>query len=248
MAGKSRRWRECQRSDSCRGEGRAAQPAAQFERAGSAGRVGLWLSGDRRGEAGTGFVVEAVSGPIPEQWKRLDVSTPFLRAALESTSRLQVEFTTGETAVYLGPLIGMHSAIWIPLRDRGQAFGLAMVGYARPPRALNPESLRGRADEITLAIQHQRNARRNQLAAEELLAHLQLSRAILSGVSTDFILTHRRAEQGAWRADGRTFSFGKFLRGFSKARILCVACRVGAGSRDGARGTKGVERRCEKNR
>src|SRR5579863_4679786 len=57
-----------------------------------ADRVGLWLSGDRRGEAGTGCVVEGVSGPIPEQWKRLDVSTPFLRAALESTSPLQVEF------------------------------------------------------------------------------------------------------------------------------------------------------------
>ena len=50
----------------------------------NADRAGLWLSGDRRGESGTGCVVEAEPGPIPEQWKRLDVSMPFLRAALES--------------------------------------------------------------------------------------------------------------------------------------------------------------------
>src|SRR5580692_10843164 len=80
-----------------------------------ADRAGLWLSGDRTGESGTGCVAEKVAGPIPEQWKRLDVTMPFLRAALESTSPLQVEFISGETATYLGPLIGMHSAVWIPL-------------------------------------------------------------------------------------------------------------------------------------
>ncbi len=156
--------------------------------AADADRVGLWLSGDRRGEAGTGCVVEGVSGPIPEQWKRLDVSTPFLRAALESTSPLQVEFIKGETSVYLGPLIGMHSAVWIPLRERGQTFGLAMVGYARPPGELDMEALRGRADEISLVVRHHRNVRRTELAAEELHAQLRLSRAILCGVSVDFIL------------------------------------------------------------
>jgi PAS domain S-box-containing protein len=156
--------------------------------AAGADRAGLWLSGDRRGESGTGCVAEAVPGPIPEQWKRLDVSTPFLRAALESTSPLQVEFVTGETAPHLGPLIGMHSAVWIPLRERGRTFGLAMVGYARPPGQLDLDALRARADEITLAIQHHCNSRRNEIAAEELRAQLRLSRAILCGVSADSIL------------------------------------------------------------
>ena len=40
--------------------------------AADADRAGLWLSG-RRGESGAGYVVESVPGPIPEQWKRLDV-------------------------------------------------------------------------------------------------------------------------------------------------------------------------------
>ena len=165
-----------------------SQGARVLLAAADADRAGLWLSGDRRGESGTGCVAEKVPGPIPEQWKRLDVSTPFLRAALESTSPLQVEFISGETATYLGPLIGMHSAVWIPLRERGQTFGLAMVGYARPPGKLDLDALRARADEISLAVQHHRNARRNELAAEELRAQLRLSRAILCGVSADSML------------------------------------------------------------
>jgi len=156
--------------------------------AADADRAGLWLSGDRRGEAGAGCVAEAAPGPIPEQWKRLDVSTPFLRAALENSDPLHVEFIAGETAARLGPLIGMHSAVWIPLRERGRTFGLAMVGYARPPGQLDLDALRARADEITLAVQHHRSSRRNELAADERRAQLRLSRAILCGVSADSIL------------------------------------------------------------
>ena len=57
-----------------------------------------------------------------------------------------------------------------------------------PPGELDLEALRGRADEISLVVQHHRNVRRNELAAEESHAQLRLSRAILCGVSADFIL------------------------------------------------------------
>jgi PAS domain-containing protein len=153
-----------------------------------ADRAGLWLLGDRRGESRTGYVVEAVAGPVPEQWKRLDVSTPSLRAALENPNPLQVEYIDGDTTPHLGPLIGMHSAVWIPLRERDRTFGLAMVGYGRPPGELDLDALRARADEITLAIQHHLSSRRSELAAEERRAQLRLSRAILCGVSADSIL------------------------------------------------------------
>ena len=156
--------------------------------AAEADRAGLWLSGDRRGESGAGSVVEAEPGPIPEQWKRLDVSTPFLRAALESTDPLRVEFAAEELTPHLGPLIGMRSAIWIPLRANGRTFGLAMAAYAKPPGGVDIDALRARADEIALAVQHDRNFRHGEQAAEEQQTQLRLSRAILCGVSTDSIL------------------------------------------------------------
>jgi len=192
-------WRGCGAGDQASGTILAAargEPLSQLLSLGArsllseggADRAGLWLSGDRRGESGPVCVAEKVPGPIPEQWRRLDVTTPFLRAALESASPLQVEFVTGEKANSLGPLIGMKSAVWIPLRERGRTFGLAMVAYARPPGDLDLDGLRARGDEITLAVQHHRNSRRKELASEELRAQLRLSRAILCGVSPDSIL------------------------------------------------------------
>src|SRR5260221_11943851 len=59
----------------------------------SADRAGLWLAGERRGETGCGPVVESIPGPIPEQWKHLDISAPFLLAALETPERYSCEFT-----------------------------------------------------------------------------------------------------------------------------------------------------------
>jgi PAS domain-containing protein len=50
------------------------------------------------------------------------------------------------------------------------------------------DAVRARGDEITLAVRHYRDTRRNDLVAEELRAQLRLSRAILCGVSADSIL------------------------------------------------------------
>jgi PAS domain S-box-containing protein len=155
--------------------------------AADADRAGLWLSGDHKRESGTGWVVEAEPGPIPEQWKRLDASMPSVQEALESPNPLRVEFATDGTTPRLGPLIGMRTAIWIPLRARERTLGLAMVAHTRPPGQLNLVELRARADEIALAIQHHWNCRRSELGAEELRSQVRLSRAILCGVSVDSI-------------------------------------------------------------
>jgi PAS domain-containing protein len=156
----------------------------------SADRAGLWLAGGRRGETGWGCVVESKRGPIPEQWKHLDISTPFLRAALKSPEPLRVEFGRDNTMPHLGPLVGMRGAVWIPLRAGYRTLGLAMVGYAQSHATLHLdlEPLRARADEVALVITHFHDARRKEMAAEEILSLTRLSRAILCGVSLDSIL------------------------------------------------------------
>ena len=147
---------------------------------------GLWGTG-RGNRAGAAWWKRS-PGPIPEQWKHLDVSTPFLRAALESSEPLRVELGQKETILHLGPLVGMRSAIWIRLRTRNHTFGLAMVAHARPGAHPDMEVLRARAGEIALAIRHHRDSRRMELASEEIHAQSRLSRAILCGVSADFII------------------------------------------------------------
>ena len=127
--------------------------------AAGADRAGVWLAGERQGEPGPGCVVEAVPGPIPERWKRLDISTPFLRAALDSASPLRVELSAGEIAPHLGALVGMRSAVWIPLRAGDRPTGLALVAHAQPSGQLDMEELRRTADGISLAIQHHQDSR-----------------------------------------------------------------------------------------
>lgn len=156
----------------------------------AADRAGLWLAGERRGEPGWCQVIESKRAPIPEQWKHLDISTPFLRAALQSPEPLRVEFGRDDTMPHLGPLVGLQGAVWIPLRAGSRTLGLAMVGYTHSHSALqlNLELLRARADEVALAVAHWYDARRRELAAEELRSLSRLSRAILCGVSVDSIL------------------------------------------------------------
>ncbi len=114
--------------------------------AGYADRVGLWLPGSRRGQPGAGCVVEAKAGPIPEQWKLLDVSAPFLRAALESPDPLRVDLVADEATPQLGPLVGMTSAVWVPLRAGDRTVGLCLVGYLHAPQKLEMEAIRSMAD------------------------------------------------------------------------------------------------------
>ena len=154
----------------------------------AADRAGLWFAANRRGESGRGRVVEAKPGPIPEEWKHLDISTPFLRTALESHHPLRVELANGSSVPHVGPLVGMQSAIWIPLRAGNYTLGLAMVANADATANPDMELLADRADEIALAIRLHHDAGRAGRAMEELRALSNLSRAILCGVSTDSIL------------------------------------------------------------
>ena len=155
---------------------------------GGADRAGLWLASERPGEPGVGRVVDASSGPTPERWRHLDVSAPFLRGALESADPLRVELGPEESVPQVGPLVGMRSAIWIPLRVRGSTLGLAVVAYAQAHTTASPEALRAQADEISLAVSQYSASRKYGKWAEELRAQGRLARAILCGVSADSIL------------------------------------------------------------
>ena len=168
----------------------------------AADRAGIWLIEIRRGQTSRGQVVEAMPGPMPGQWKHLDISTPFLREALESSNPLHVEFGSGQTVAQVGPLVGMHSATWIPIRSRKITLGLAMVAYARPGVEVDPALLEARADEIALSMAHDRDTRQRELAGEELHSQLRLSRAILAGVSAGSILAQiSRAARHFLRAE-----------------------------------------------
>ena len=153
-----------------------------------ADRAGVWLANEGQGDPGVGRVIERSSAATPAAWRHLDVSTPFLRAAWESAEPLRVNLGPEETAPQVGPLLGMRTAIWIPLRVRGSTLGLAMVSYAQTRASVSLECLPALADEISLAVAYHRESRKSSQWAEELRAQGRLARAILCGVSVDSIL------------------------------------------------------------
>ena len=160
---------------------------ALLETAG-ADRAGVWLAPERGGPFAAGCVAEADPGPIPEEWKRLDLSTPDLQAALAGGGLIRPEPVEGDADRRIGPLIGMRSVIWIALRARGRTLGLAMAAHAKPPGPLELGALHARGEEIALDALHERNGRRIERTAEETRAHSSISRAILCGVSVGHVL------------------------------------------------------------
>jgi signal transduction histidine kinase/CheY-like chemotaxis protein len=155
--------------------------------AANADRAGVWIKGIQRGEPARGVVVESIPGPTPDQWNRLDLSEPFFRAALERSEPFGTEFGPDEAIFHLGPLLGMSSAIWIPLRTVDEVIGMAVVANAQLGGRPDMGLLKARSDEIVLATWHYWGTRRSEFAREERLALQRLARAILCGVSAESI-------------------------------------------------------------
>jgi PAS domain-containing protein len=141
-----------------------------------------------------GTVVEAGSAPVPEEWKRLDISDRLFQTVLDRQGPVVANLEEGSGVSMIGPLAGMRSAVWLPLRIHGRTLGLALVAYARPYRALHTETLQTLADELALAVAGQRDRELSRLRRAELASRGQLQRAILRGAPADKILPETARE------------------------------------------------------
>jgi signal transduction histidine kinase/CheY-like chemotaxis protein len=160
--------------------------------ASGADRAGLWLSSDKGGETGPGCAVQAKSGAVPEQWNELDISAPFLRAALESSGPLRVDLVADEVTPHLGPLTGMHSVIWLPIQAGHHTVGLGMVGYARAPESLqvNMGALRMLGEEIAMSVQYPALSGIKSNTGEEVKSQVRLLRNLQSDAAGDSAFRH----------------------------------------------------------
>lgn len=176
--------------------------------ASGADRAGLWLSGGQRGESGPGCAIHSDASPIPEQWNALDISAPFLRAALESSSPLRVDLVADEVTPQLGPLTGMHSVIWVPLRAGHHTVGLGMVGYTHSPEVLNLnlDALRTLAEEIAISVQYPFLSVVKGHRSEDAKNQLRLFRCLQADAAGD----------SAFRQIART------VRNFSRADFIAM--------------------------
>jgi signal transduction histidine kinase/CheY-like chemotaxis protein len=132
---------------------------------GQGDRAGVWLAPFAAFDSGSpwrGIVVElpAESSPgphvratqrIPAEWHWLDLSTGFLRAVVQGDGAT-LSGVGNAVGIRLVPqLEGMRSVVWLPLRVRGRAVGLAMVAYRQAQEPVELAGLEALTSELALA-------------------------------------------------------------------------------------------------
>jgi signal transduction histidine kinase/ActR/RegA family two-component response regulator len=160
-----------------------------FVASGDAVRVGLWPAGELTALKEPGRISESRPGPVPEQWKYVDLSLPFLREALQSRSPILSGPGVPASLPHFGPLVGTQRAVWLPIRVAERLFGLAMVAYAGVDTSIRLDRLSRCADEIAAALAICRDRLRLDLAGEEMRCQVRISHAILSRDSVQSIFS-----------------------------------------------------------
>ncbi len=155
--------------------------ARGFLRVGGAARAAVWLESLQSPQTYLGTVVEAGSGLVPEEWKRLNVSLPYFRTLLGSEHPVVEDLGEISGLSVIGPLAGMRRAAWFSLRVQEKTLGLGLVAYVRSAGRVDTESLRTLADELALVVAQQRDRGLCGLWRSELKARTQLERAMLRG-------------------------------------------------------------------
>jgi len=161
---------------------------------GAAERAGVWVESTQHPNIFKGTVVETGSGPVPEQWKRLDVSVPFFRTLLSSENPIIEEFGDAAGASLIGALAGMRSAAWLPLRVQQKTLGLTLVAHGRSRRAMHTPKLRRLADELAMVIAQRRDRELCRIWRAEIVSRSQVQKAVLQGTPANQILPRIAAE------------------------------------------------------
>ncbi len=164
------------------------QAAKDFLHGSAAERAAVWLESWQNPDTYLGAVAKAGAGPVPEEWKRLNVSLPFFRTLLSSEHPVVEHLGETSGVSLIGPLAEMHTAAWFSLRAQKKTLGLALVAYVRPPGRVDIESLQRLADELALAVAQRRDRELCGLWRAELATQSQVQRAILHGAPAKEIL------------------------------------------------------------
>jgi len=149
----------------------------------SADRVGVWLESPRGnqdlGHTGIlrGQVWERDADNVPVEWTRLSTDAPLPNELLNAGKSVEYGVGGTEFAAILGPLLGLHRVLWVPVSERNVLRGLLMVGTKDKQKTLP----RGMAERVAtelgllLEVEEQRRLARERQADLALLRRIENS-------------------------------------------------------------------------
>ena len=136
-----------------------------------ADRAGVWLDRSNGERSWEGMVASADSIPAPGGWNHVDFSTILSEEFFAKREPFVVDLPSNTEQMRFGFLENAQKIIWLPLRFRSSAFGVAAVVWTHLGEMFDTNTLRGIAAEITLVVAertHQERLARTQMETENL--------------------------------------------------------------------------------
>jgi signal transduction histidine kinase/ActR/RegA family two-component response regulator len=128
--------------------------------AGHADRAGVWLDRSNGERAWEGVVASAGSVPAPGGWNQADFSTILSEEFFAKREPFVVDLPSNTEQMRFGFLGGAQKVIWLPLRFRSSALGVAAVVWTHLGETVETAILRGISAEITLVVAERTNQER----------------------------------------------------------------------------------------
>jgi PAS domain S-box-containing protein len=131
---------------------------------GGGDRAGVWFVSSEMEQSREVRFAGSVPSPVPEDWQLFDPASAVHPPRAESGEPWEMSGPAPSALPPSGPLSGMQSAVWIPLRARSTSFGLAMVAATSPGFPFAIEPLKQLAAELSLALAEECSRRQAELA------------------------------------------------------------------------------------
>ncbi|MGH9704550.1 MAG: hybrid sensor histidine kinase/response regulator, partial [Candidatus Acidiferrales bacterium] len=117
-----------------------------------ADRAGVWLDRSNGERSWEGTVASADSHPLPGGWNHVDFSTILSEEFFSRREPFVVDLLSNPEQARFGFLESAQKVIWLPLRFRSSALGVAAVVWTGLSELFDANTLRGIAAEITLVV------------------------------------------------------------------------------------------------
>lgn len=168
--------------------------------AGDANRAGVWVAGPDLATDWRGHIEDRTGEAPPAAWTRLNPALTSLSGIIDSGKPTLQNIREDLEAVTFGPMIGIGSVLWLPLRLDDRRLGLAFVGWNRPRHIPVFSRFRRIADEFSIAVARLADWEAAESRQSELASRDEIQKAILVGASANEglrqILAHAKRYTG----------------------------------------------------
>jgi len=155
---------------------------------GGADRAGVWIAGPDLVADWQGHIEERSGDAVPPAWTRMNRALSVVSGIIDSGEPAVQNFCKELGVETFGPMIGIGTALWLPLRLEARRLGLALTAWKRPEYSPVITPLKRMAEQLSVALARLADAKVAETRQSELISGDQINKAIIEGSSADEVL------------------------------------------------------------